>query len=236
MKTEKSTPISTWEPGVAEILKEKCLQHAKLGMNTRRPYLVSISGLPGSGKSTSAHILQRLVDDCLVLPMDGYHYPLAVLKRMENPSDKIYRRGAPDTFDAERLRRDLLSIRNEAENGNEGSRDAVKLPGFDHAAGDPEENAYCFSRGKHKVVIMEGLYMLHQAAGWKEISNLFDYKIFIDSDVDKCVATLKTRNKCIPGYTPEEIEMRCDQVDRENAMLVKLDKPHADLVVSSITS
>ena len=39
------------------------------------------------------------------------------------------------------------------------------------------------------------------------------------TDVDQCIERLKERNKCIPGYTPEEIEARCDDVDRKNAEL-----------------
>ena len=43
--------------------------------------------------------------------MDGYHFSIAQLKTKENPEDVIYRRGAPDTFDANSLRRDLSKIR-----------------------------------------------------------------------------------------------------------------------------
>jgi hypothetical protein len=49
-----------------------------------------------------------------------------------------------------------------------------------------------------------------------------DWTIFIQADVDVCVDRLKERNKCIPGYTPKEIEIRCEKVDRVNAELVSL--------------
>ena len=39
---------------------------------------------------------------------------------------------------------------------------------------------------------------------------LFDLRIFLSADLDVCMAALKERNKCIPGYTEEEIEVRCD--------------------------
>jgi hypothetical protein len=72
---------------------------------------------------------------------------------------------------------------------------------------------------------------LHSSHGWEGTSDLFDLRIFIASDVDKCIDRLKIRNKCIPGYTEEEIEIRCDAVDRANAMLVKQTGSNADLVV-----
>lgn len=45
---------------------------------------------------------------------------------------------------------------------------------------------------------------------------------FIDADIDLYIDRRKIRNQCIPGYTKEEIELRCDMVDRANA-LIKVD-------------
>ena len=158
---------------------------------------------------------------------DGYHYSIAYLQTMDNPDDKIYRRGAPDTFDAAGLKRDLGRIKN-------GDEEIVSIPGFDHAKGDPEPDAFhVFRRSEHKIVICEGLYLVHDADGWEGIASLFDMTIFISSDVDMCIDRLKIRNKCIPGYTPEEIEFRCDAVDRVNANTVMRSINHADVVVES---
>ena len=123
---------------------------------------------------------------------DGYHYSIAYLQTMDNPDDKIYRRGAPDTFDAAGLKRDLGRIKN-------GDEEIVSIPGFDHAKGDPEPDAHVFQRSEHKIVICEGLYLVHDADGWEGIASLFDMTIFISSDVDMCIDRLKIRNKCIPG-------------------------------------
>ena len=157
---------------------------------------------------------------------DGYHYSIAYLQTMDNPDDKIYRRGAPDTFDVAGLKRDLGRIKN-------GDEEIVSIPGFDHAKGDPEPDAHVFRRSEHKIVICEGLYLVHDADGWEGIASLFDMTIFISSDVDMCIDRLKIRNKCIPGYTPEEIEFRCDAVDRVNANTVMRSINHADVVVES---
>jgi len=97
----------------------------------------------------------------------------------------------------------------------------VSVPGFDHAKGDPTEDQHTFVRAQHKIVICEGLYLLHDADGWENIEKFFDWNIFIDADVDQCIARLKERNKCIPGYTPEEISRRCDEVDRANCEIAQ---------------
>jgi pantothenate kinase len=82
------------------------------------------------------------------------------------------------------------------------------------------------------VVICEGLYLLHDDDQW-DLHECFDFSIFIDSDVDKAMSRLKSRNQVIPGYTPEEIDCRVDLVDRVNAHSVNLSKSRASLVVQS---
>lgn len=122
----------------------------------------------------------------IVFPMDGYHYTLAHLKQMENSSDMIYRRGAPDTFDVKRLLNDLERIKN-------GVEDVIKLPGFDHAKGDPEEGVHLFQRATHKFVICEGLYLLLQTPQWKCVAGLFDFTVYLKADINSAINRLKIR-------------------------------------------
>lgn len=53
----------------------------------------------------------------------------------------------------------------------------------------------------------------------------------MDGDIEECMSRLKERNKCIPGYSEEEIIARVDNSDRKNGELVKRTKDTADLVV-----
>lgn len=147
---------------------------------------------------------------------------------MPDSKDLIYRRGAPDTFDANRLKQDLRRIRNGTD------EQIVRTPGFDHAIGDPAPDEHEFDRTKHRVVFCEGLYLLHDEEGWKDVNDVFDYSIFVNADVDACIERLKIRNKCIPGYTEDEIEIRCELVDRQNAMIVDRSKARANMVVESV--
>ena len=34
---------------------------------------------------------------------------------------------------------------------------------------------------------------------WAGLPALYDLKIFVDSDVEKCIERIKIRNRCIPG-------------------------------------
>lgn len=216
----------TWEPlAAAEVLDTI----EAMPQQQDRPLMVALVGIPGSGKSTSCHnvadILGVAGHPCMIMPFDGYHIPVDDLKKLPNADDAIYRRGAPDTFDPKSLKRDLLSIR-------DGQQTTMEFPGFDHAVGDPTPNEHTFLRGAHKVVLCEGLYLLHDEDQW-DLHECFDYTIFIESDVDLCMDRLKIRNKCIPGYTPDEIEFRVDAVDRVNANTVNRGMDRASLVVQS---
>jgi pantothenate kinase len=163
----------------------------------------------------------------MVMPMDGYHYSLDKLHQMENPEDMVYRRGAPDTFDPYSLKKDLHRILD-----SDGAP-TVSIPGFDHAVGDPQPDQHTFVRGQHEIVICEGIYLLHDSDGWEDVKDYLDYSIYIQVGIDTCIDRLKERNKCIPGYTDEEIEVRCEVVDRRNAELSQHSQQFADLVVQS---
>jgi len=178
----------TWEPEVA-----RTLSHLEKCSNPNRPFMVGLVGIPGSGKSTSAEIIQAFLgeDRSLIMPMDGFHIPLAELAEMENPADVIYRRGAPDTFHAAALKDELHKIAY-------GSEKTVSVPGFDHAVGDPTPDQHTFLRDSHRIVLCEGLYLLHDDDGWEDVKSIFDWTIYIDADVDACIERLKERNKCIP--------------------------------------
>jgi len=216
----------SWEPQVSDLIRARYEDHRRSG--STEPLMVCVVGIPGSGKSSSCTVLPDMLSDigCFAMPFDGYHIPLSGLKTMPNADDKIYRRGAPDTFDASGLARDLDRIKY-------GSEPRIEIPGFDHAIGDPSNAAHTFKREEHNIVICEGLYLLHEEDGWRDVAAQFNVSVFIEADLDVCMSRLKVRNRCIPGYTPEEIDVRVDRVDRQNALKVMESKRKASLVVKS---
>lgn len=213
---------------VTSAINDSYLSFTKKDEPIRRPFLVALSGVPGAGKSTMAkEIKERFTNwpKAQILSMDGYHIPLDELS-----DEKVYRRGAVDTFDLERFRSDMLRLKQTTL-----PKQNVKIwfPDFDHAKGDPEENKLSVVLGEDgvQIVIVEGLYVL-----CPEVNDIFDMSIFIESDIDKCISGLKERNKVIPGYTPEQIEKRCDDVDRKNANFVQTLKKYADFIVKGFNS
>ena len=261
----------TWERDVAKDI----LQHANdakrlastdtttgnTGSTIPVPYMVAIAGIPGSGKSSSVEIINRIINEislksindsdkkngdttdiCVCIPADGYHYSITKLLELQEQTQDttmIYRRGAPDTFDVAALIQDLEHIRHPTKDDVDGSWTLqVKLPGFDHAVGDPTIHQHTFDRNQHSILIMEGLYLLYDQHQWDQVKEYFDYTIYIQThSIDTCMERVKERNVCVPGYTVAEIHQRVDIVDRNNAMLIDQASPsRAHRTITSISS
>lgn len=181
-------------------------------------YLIGIAGIPGSGKSTFADRLCREWDDAILLPMDGYHIP-----RSRLDSEGLRRRGAPWTFDFERLRKDLTLLKQER---------SGRFPDFDHAAKDPQEGAIVVTT-RHRLVVVEGLYLLLKEWG---LGDIFDLTIFIDCDTGTAMQRLARRHvQC--GLEPdlEKAFRRIEQNDILNAETILHDgcANRADVIVST---
>ena len=252
----------TWERDVAKDILQRAndakrAQHSAGGDTIPTPYMVAIAGIPGSGKSSSAEIITRIINEisaksshsssanpiCVCIPADGYHYNVTTLQELErrtNDTTLIYRRGAPDTFDVTALIQDLERIRypHHAPDESTNVPPQVALPGFDHAVGDPTIHQHVYDRRQHSILIMEGLYLLYDQHQWDRIKDYFDYSIYIQThSIDICMQRVKERNVVIPGYTVEEIHRRVDIVDRNNAILIDQASPsRAHHVITSKSS
>ncbi|EPS62331.1 hypothetical protein M569_12459 [Genlisea aurea] len=233
-------------------------------------HIVGLSGPPGAGKSTVAFQVASRVNKlwpqrsacfdsqvespevAIALPMDGFHLYRHQLDAMKDPEEAHARRGSPWTFDPERLLSCLTRLRDEG---------SVYAPSFDHGVGDPVEDAIFVSL-QHKVVIVEGNYLLLDEPIWTVISRIFDEKWFIDVDVEKAMRRVLQRH-ISTGKAPDAAKWRVtirsrflhtynsteampaafkfdyamlqiDYNDRPNAELIMKTKSNADLIIKSV--
>ena len=190
-------------------------------------FWLAIVGAPGSGKSTlSAELLRRFSTGseagAVVIPMDGYHRYRAELNVMPDPAAAHRRRGAPFTFHAEKFVSDLTLAR---ESG------AGWFPSFNHRVGDPVENDVAMDT-THRLVIVEGNYLLLDDEPWRQLQRLFDQTWFLDVSFDVIQKRITKRFQAI-GLTPEAAESRFFGNDLLNAKLVVEQCRHvADRVVN----
>ncbi|KAK9729553.1 hypothetical protein K7432_000233 [Basidiobolus ranarum] len=120
-------PMCTSPIILAEYLKEKV---SSLSNSSR--YIVSVAGIPGSGKTTLCDEVRKHcgTDDVLVIPMDGFHLTRKQLDDLPNPIEAHERRGAEWTFDGQGLIELVRNLRDKPQG-------IFHAPTFDHALKDP---------------------------------------------------------------------------------------------------
>ncbi|XP_047047863.1 putative uridine kinase C227.14 isoform X4 [Lolium rigidum] len=226
---------------VYDALAEHLLSVLKNVDHLDSKYIVGLAGPPGAGKSTVASEVVRRVnawwsqkhskdsslnsneDIATMLPMDGFHLYRSQLDAMEDPKEAHARRGAPWTFNPCLFLKCLQTLKKEG---------SVYAPSFDHGVGDPVENDIVV-KPEHKIVIVEGNYLLLEDNIWREIRDLFDEKWFIDIDIDVSMQRVLQRH-IGTGKEPDVAAWRIAYNDRPNAELIMESRKAADLVIRSV--
>lgn len=217
------TQIERFYHPLAETLLSKCSSVPRL--------MVAIAGPPGSGKTAFATILVAVVnaeasDDLAALVgLDGWHYPNDYLAThfLDQDGERIALRsikGAPETFDADGAYGCLSEIRR---------RGHVSFPVYSRRLHDPVPRGGSVD-SRHKIVVVEGNYLLLDEDPWRRIGELFDVRIFISSPREILVASLTERHQR-GGKTPEATARQVRAVDLPNAERVRSSVAHAQVLV-----
>jgi pantothenate kinase len=215
------------EPAAVPLLQQPIERLVALLESSPSRRIIALAGVPGAGKTTLAARLAEAINTrtapgtMLALGMDGFHFTKAALRQFPDPEEAFARRGAPWTFDAAALRQRLAELRASA------GRSAVPWPGFEHAVGDPVEGALMVPAGA-RLVIVEGLYLLHRADGWETISACFDERWYLDTPLEIALERLALRHMQAWGITRAAAEHRIAASDRLNAELVQNTARFAD--------
>lgn len=183
-------------------------------------FLVALAGPPGAGKSYCSERLCAAIDaqlpgQVVVVPMDGYHFDNAVLGESQLPI-----KGAPHTFNVDGLRVDLERIRR--------ADRSIAVPVFDR----PLDLARAGGRLvtlEHRIIIVEGNYLLLDQAPWTELHPLFDLTVMLDV-ADNVLEQRLVERWLTMGQDAEGAQAKARDKDMLNARLVKSTSIPPDLV------
>ncbi|MCR9149117.1 MAG: hypothetical protein NXH83_03015 [Rhodobacteraceae bacterium] len=168
--------------------------------------LVAVAGPPGAGKSTlAAALVEALGPAAALVPMDGFHLDNTLLRA----GGLIARKGAPETFDAEGFVAAMQRLE---------TRDEVILPVFDRARDIAVAGAVRVGP-EHRIAVVEGNYLLLDAAPWRGLAGLWSLAVFLDPGEAELERRLIERWRD-HGLDPAAAAERARGNDLRNARLV----------------
>lgn len=167
------------EPGAAEFVSESTTTDTYIPPWTE-PYIIGIAGNSGSGKtSISQKIIHELNQPWTVLlSFDNFYKPL-------QPEESIKAFNNEWDFDTP-ASLDLDLLVETVKNLKRGRKTEIPVYSFaKHARTDKKTTIYGAN-----VIIIEGIYALYD----QRLLDLMDIKIYVDTDLDICLARRLTRD------------------------------------------
>ncbi|MDI4639100.1 MULTISPECIES: nucleoside triphosphate hydrolase [Halomonadaceae] len=186
----------------------------------RQRFIVALAGPPAAGKSFLSEWLCREINlrqpgIAAVVPMDGYHFDNAVLE----PEGLVPVKGAPETFDIDGLRQDLTRIRR--------ADRRVAVPVFDRPLDLARAGGRIITL-EHRLIIVEGNYLLLDQGDWSALRPLYDLTLFLDVPDEVLEARLIQRWLGMGQDQAGALE-RTHNKDLLNARLIKAASVPADV-------
>lgn len=155
-----------------------------------KPYIIGVVGGSGSGKTFFLKcFLQHFKPEevCLV-SQDDYYIPVA--HNMTKEENKIYNFDLPHTIDNQQFLSDIRQlVRYETVHKAE------------YTFNNPDVVPKMLEVKPAPILIVEGLFILH----FKEIADLLDMKIFIDTEEDIALQRRLKRDLIERGYSHDDV-------------------------------
>lgn len=144
------------------------------------PYIIGVAGCSGSGKTSVASKIIKEINQpwTVLLSLDNFYRPLTKEQR-QLAFDNNYDFDTPDSLDLDLMYKCVKSLK-------EGKKTEIPVYSFtEHNRTDKTITIYGAN-----VIIIEGIYGLFS----DELSKLMDTKIYVDTDLDICLARRLNRD------------------------------------------
>lgn len=185
-------------------------------MNRHKPLTIGIAGGSGSGKTTVAQeILGRVGPDRIAfLQHDSYYRDLSGLppaQRVELNFDH------PNSLETDLLIQHILALR---------GGDPVEVPIYDFSS--HSRTAQTFTVAPRRVILVEGILIFVDAV----LRELFDVKLFVDTDADLRFIRRLERDISERGRTTESVIKQYQLTVRPMHLeFVEPSKRYADVII-----
>lgn len=182
------------------------------------PYVIGVAGFSGSGKtSISQQIILELNQPWTVLlSFDNFYNPLTPEESKQAFANN-FDFDTPDAMDIDMVVEKLTSLK-------QGKKTDIPVYSFTHhTRTDKSITIYGAN-----VIIIEGIYALYD----KRLLDLMDIKVFVDTDLDVCLARRLTRDILYRGRDLEGALKQWETFVKPNAVAsVTPTMQNADLVI-----
>ena len=180
------------------------------------PLVIGIAGGSGSGKTTVAQeILQRVGPDRIAfLQHDSYYKDLSGLPPTQKAEVNF---DHPNSLETELLINHIASLRDGA---------AIEVPIYDFST--HSRTGQTFTVQPRRVILVEGILIFTESA----LRNMFDVKIFVDTDSDLRFIRRLERDIAERGRTTESVIKQYQATVRPMHMeFVEPSKRYADVII-----
>jgi len=226
--TEQTIDISGFTPRQKAFYRDLFWETVRIYQAAKKSrVIVGIAGPTGAGKSVVAVLFKELARQAglafgfEVITIDAYHYPNHFLLSHYSNGEPLKRvKGRYDTYDVSALARDLRAF---------ASGGVTSFPAYSRKLHDPVPNSISVTEPA-TLVLVEGLWLLFDQAGWEGIRPLLDFCFFIESDQERTRQAVIKRHMT-GGRTLEEATRHYEQVDGRNSELTLQTRGKADKVI-----
>lgn len=214
------TPVQHRRSSSVSSLKSEGLQYIPPWTT---PYIIGIGGPSGSGKtSVAAKIVSSInVPWTVLISLDNFYKPLTPEERKEAFQNN-YDFDHPSAIDLDLAYKCILSLK-------EGKKASIPVYSFVEHNRVPNKSINIYGAS---VIVLEGIYALHD----KRLLDLMDLKIYVDADLDVCLARRLSRDIVSRGRELQGCLLQWEKFVKPNAAkFVKTTMESADAIIPSLT-